>query len=40
MIVDALMLVGESRFGPTLEVPDALTVCDRLGIDKLVAALG
>jgi hypothetical protein len=38
VIVDALMLLGENRFGPTLEVPDALALCDRLGIDRLVAA--
>lgn len=38
MIVDALMLLGENRFGPTLAVPDALAQCRRLGIDKLVAA--
>jgi predicted TIM-barrel fold metal-dependent hydrolase len=38
MIVDALMLLGENRFGPTLEVPDALALCNRLGVDKLVAA--
>jgi predicted TIM-barrel fold metal-dependent hydrolase len=38
VIVDALMLLGENRFGPTLEVPDALALCERLGIDKLVAA--
>jgi predicted TIM-barrel fold metal-dependent hydrolase len=38
VIVDALMLLGENRFGQTLEVPDALAVCRQLGIDKLVAA--
>lgn len=38
MIVDALMLLGENRFGPTLEVPDALALCERLGIDKVIAA--
>jgi predicted TIM-barrel fold metal-dependent hydrolase len=38
VIVDALMLLGENRFGPTLAVPDALAQCRRLGIDKLVAA--
>jgi uncharacterized protein len=38
VIVDALMLLGENRFGPTLDAPDALTLCARLGIDKLVAA--
>jgi predicted TIM-barrel fold metal-dependent hydrolase len=38
MIVDALMLLGENRFGPTLTVPSALAQCERLGIDKLVAA--
>lgn len=38
MLVDALMLLGENRFGPTLEPPDALALCERLGIDKLVAA--
>jgi predicted TIM-barrel fold metal-dependent hydrolase len=38
VLVDALMLLGDNRFGPTLEVPDALVLCGRLGIDKLVAA--
>jgi uncharacterized protein len=38
VIVDALMLLGENRFGATLDVPDALALCERLGIDKLVAA--
>jgi hypothetical protein len=38
VIVDAHMLLGENRFGPTLEVPDALALCERLGIDKPVAA--
>jgi uncharacterized protein len=38
VLVDALMLLGENRFGPTLEAPDALALCERLGIDKLVAA--
>jgi hypothetical protein len=37
VIVDAHMLLGENRFGPTLEVPDALALCERLGIDKPVA---
>jgi hypothetical protein len=38
VLVDALMLLGENRFGPTLEVPEALALCKGLGIDKLVAA--
>jgi uncharacterized protein len=38
VLVDALMLLGDNRFGPTLEVPEALALCERMGIDKLVAA--
>jgi predicted TIM-barrel fold metal-dependent hydrolase len=38
VLVDALMLLGENRFGRTLAVADALALCDRLRIDKLVAA--
>jgi uncharacterized protein len=38
VLVDALMLLGENRFGPALEVPEALAFCERLGIAKLVAA--
>jgi len=38
MIVDALMLLGENRFGPALAVPDALARCHDLGIDTVVAA--
>jgi predicted TIM-barrel fold metal-dependent hydrolase len=38
VLVDALMLLGANRFGPTLEVPQALALCERMGIDKLVAA--
>lgn len=38
MIVDALMLVGENRFEPTLAVTDALAIADELEIDIVVAA--
>jgi predicted TIM-barrel fold metal-dependent hydrolase len=38
MIVDALMLLGENRFGPALSVPDAMARCRDLGIDAVVAA--
>lgn len=38
MIVDALMLLGENRFGPSLSVDEALFVAERLGIDHVVAA--
>lgn len=38
MIVDALMLVGENRFGPSLLLDDALATADSLGVDHIVAA--
>lgn len=38
MIVDALMLVGENRFGPSLPVDDALRTAGELGIAAIVAA--
>jgi predicted TIM-barrel fold metal-dependent hydrolase len=38
MMVDALMLLGENRFGPTLSVNEALGLCDELGFDAVVAA--
>ncbi|HWO70028.1 MAG TPA: amidohydrolase family protein [Actinomycetota bacterium] len=38
MNVDALMLLGENRFGPSLGPQEALAVADRIGIDVIVAA--
>lgn len=38
MIVDALVIVGENRFGPTLAARDALEMADELEIDVVVAA--
>jgi predicted TIM-barrel fold metal-dependent hydrolase len=38
MIVDALVLLGESRFGRGLAPGDLLRTADRLGIDRVVAA--
>lgn len=38
MIVDALVLLGENRFGPTLTRDELLASNDRLGVDKVVAA--
>ena len=38
MIVDALIAVGENRFGPDITPTDALALCDRLGVDRAVAA--
>ncbi|MFQ5947610.1 MAG: amidohydrolase family protein [Acidimicrobiia bacterium] len=38
MMVDALMVLGENRFGPTLEVDDALRIADELELDRVVAA--
>ena len=38
MIVDALMLLGDNRFGPALSVDDALRLSDELELDVVVAA--
>lgn len=38
MIVDALMLLGESRFGRSLSAADAAAQADRLGVERIVAA--
>jgi predicted TIM-barrel fold metal-dependent hydrolase len=38
MIVDALVVLGENRFGPSLAVEDALRLCDELGVDRMIAA--
>lgn len=38
MIVDSLMLLGENRFGPSIDVGQALSLADRLGLDTIVAA--
>ena len=38
MTIDALMLLGENRFGPTLEIGDALRVADELDLATVVAA--
>ncbi len=38
MTIDALMLLGENRFGPTLEVAQALALADELELAAIVAA--
>lgn len=38
MTIDALMVLGENRFGPTLEVQDALRLCDDQDVERVVAA--
>jgi predicted TIM-barrel fold metal-dependent hydrolase len=38
MIVDALVLLGENRFGPSLTPEAGLRLCDELGIDRVIAA--
>ena len=38
MIVDALQLLGENRFGATVEVAAALELADDCGVDTIVAA--
>jgi predicted TIM-barrel fold metal-dependent hydrolase len=38
VIVDALMLLGQNRFGSSLSAEDALRLCERLGMDRIVAA--
>lgn len=38
MVIDALMLVGENRFGPSLSVEDALRTADEFDIAAIVAA--
>lgn len=40
MIVDALMLLGENRFGRSLSATDAAAQADRLGVERIVAAPG
>jgi len=37
-MIDALMLLGENRFGRTLTVDEARTLADELGLDGIVAA--
>jgi predicted TIM-barrel fold metal-dependent hydrolase len=37
-VIDALMLLGENRFGPTMGFDEALAVADRLGLAGIVAA--
>lgn len=37
-MIDALMLLGENRFGPTITVADGLALADTLGLDAIVAA--
>ncbi|MFN8622638.1 MAG: amidohydrolase family protein [Chloroflexota bacterium] len=37
-MIDALMLLGENRFGPTITADGALALADRLGLDAIVAA--
>lgn len=37
-MIDALMLLGENRFGPTLSVDDALVLADALELSAIVAA--
>jgi predicted TIM-barrel fold metal-dependent hydrolase len=37
-LIDALMLLGSNRFGPTITVPDALALADTLGLGAIVAA--
>ena len=38
MIVDALVVLGENRFGTSLEPATALELCDELGVDRMIAA--
>jgi len=38
MTIDALMLVGENRFGPSIEVEEALRIADGLELAAIVAA--
>ncbi len=38
MTIDALMVLGENRFGPSLEVGRALALGDELGLDVIIAA--
>jgi predicted TIM-barrel fold metal-dependent hydrolase len=38
MIVDALVILGENRFGPSLDAAAALQLCDELGVDRMIAA--
>jgi predicted TIM-barrel fold metal-dependent hydrolase len=37
-VIDALVLLGENRFGPTLEVEATLELCRQLGVGRVVAA--
>lgn len=38
MIVDALVVLGENRFGTSLSPDAALRLCDDLGVDRMIAA--
>ena len=38
MIVDALQLLGENRFGPSREIAEAIAQADEIGVDTIVAA--
>lgn len=38
MIVDAIMLLGENRFGRSLSATDAAAQAERLGVERIVAA--
>jgi uncharacterized protein len=38
MIVDALVVLGENRFGTSLAADAALRLCDELGVDRMIAA--
>lgn len=37
-MIDALMVLGPNRFGPTIAVADALALADALGLEAIVAA--
>ena len=37
-MIDALMLLGPNRFGPTITVADAMALADAQGLDAIVAA--
>jgi predicted TIM-barrel fold metal-dependent hydrolase len=37
-VIDALMLVGDNRFGATLRPAEALALADEVGIERIVAA--
>jgi hypothetical protein len=38
MIVDALVVLGENRFGTSLAADAALRLSDELGVDRILAA--